>query len=293
MIGFDENAEIRGSIRGRVLDALKWIERKRKGADKQPVHPAGWAEEVFARFEDVQSLTELTSRGAEFQVVLECIYEDLKLKQELLSVLAADLSADHIFWTNTSSLDVLEMGRPAGITNRLVCTHGMNPVYIMAAVETVKTYDVDEGVFALTTEILKAMNKVTFIAANVNGFWVNGLLVPFALDAMRALERGEITVADGDTGLFASLGHPQGIFKLSDLIGTATMYRVAMEMYRRSHGDPRLYPPAILARMFREGHMGQATGQGFWRWDGMKPTDPVDFTTYQITASDTILFAAP
>ncbi|MDH3816407.1 MAG: 3-hydroxyacyl-CoA dehydrogenase family protein, partial [Acidobacteriota bacterium] len=113
-------------------------------------------------------------------------------------------------------------------------------------------------------------------------------LVPFMLEAMRALERGEITVEDGDVGLKGSLGHPQGVFKLSDFIGADTMYRVSMAMYLQTQ-DPRLYPPAILARMFKNGEHGVKTGKGFYEWDGFKAVAGRDFSDIVITSSDFLL----
>ena len=132
------------------------------------------------------------------------------------------------------------------------------------------------------------MGKKPFVASDVTGFWVNKHLVPFMLEAMRALERGEITVEDGDIGLKGSLGHPQGVFKLSDFIGSDTMYRVAVAMYLATQ-DPRYYPPALLTRMFKAGELGVKTGKGFYEWDGFKPTGGRDFSEFVITSSDTLL----
>lgn len=288
VIGFDSSEEARNSARERVLKALQWIEKKRKSPDKQPLYSEGFADEAIERFTIVDSLEAFMGKQSEYQIVLECIFEDMKPKQDLFVQLTAGLSENHIFWTNTSSLNVLEMARPAGIEKRLVGTHGMNPVYMMLAVEVVGTLMVEKWAVDLTLEVLKRLGKEPSKVADVSGFWVNKLFVPLALEAFRALERGEITVEDGDKCLHYSLGHPQGVFKLSDFIGADTMYRVAMAMYLDTQ-DSRLYPPAILTRMFKEGNLGQKTGQGFYRWDGMKPVGPVDFSDWQIKGTDTIL----
>jgi len=164
----------------------------------------------------------------------------------------------------------------------------MNPVYQMPAVEVVWHRDLAVETLALTVEILEGIGKSPFVASDVSGFWVNKHLVPFMLEAMRALERGEITVEDGDVGLKGSLGHPQGVFKLSDFIGADTMYRVSLAMYLQTQ-DPRLYPPAILARMFKNGEHGVKTGKGFYEWDGFKPVGGRDFSDIVITSSDFLL----
>jgi 3-hydroxybutyryl-CoA dehydrogenase len=180
------------------------------------------------------------------------------------------------------------MGVASGRPDRFVGTHGMNPVYQMPAVEVVRHRDIDQAVLDLTVEVLQGMGKDPFVASDVSGFWVNKHLVPFMLEAYRAVERGEITVDDGDRGLKGSLGHPQGVFKLSDFIGSDTMYRVAMAMYLATQ-DPRLYPPAILTRMFKNNELGVKTGKGFYEWEGFKPTGARDFSEYTIKTSDTLL----
>ena len=191
-------------------------------------------------------------------------------------------------WTNTSSLSVHTMGVAGGRPDRFIGTHGMNPVYQMPAVEVVRHRDLSDETLEVTLEILRGIGKDPFVASDVTGFWVNKHLVPFMLDAMRALERGEITVEDGDRGLKGSLGHPQGVFKLSDFIGADTMYRVSMAMYLATQ-DPRLYPPAILARMFKNDELGVKTGKGFYQWEGFKPVAPRSFKEFTIKSSDTLL----
>ncbi|MFH1178087.1 MAG: 3-hydroxyacyl-CoA dehydrogenase family protein, partial [Acidobacteriota bacterium] len=219
---------------------------------------------------------------------LEVILEDLRLKCELLGRLAPRLREDALIWTNTSSLSVHTMGVASGRRGRFIGTHGMNPVYQMAAVEVVCHPEVAEATVMLTLEILKGLGKDPFLASDVTGFWVNKHLVPFMLEAMRALERGEIQVEDGDRGLKGSLGHPQGVFKLSDFIGADTMYRVAMAMYLATQ-DPRYYPPVLLTRMFKRGELGVKTGKGFYEWEGFTPKAGRSFSEFTITSSDTLL----
>ena len=287
VVGYDNLEDTRSSVTDAVGKGLSWVEKKRVDREKNRVHPEGFAEEALARFTVVDSLSGLFE-GDGVQIVLECVFEDLKLKQDLFEEIEGNLTPSMVLWTNTSSLDVEAMGRAAAVEDRLVGTHGMNPVYIMPAVECVKSDAVEEDAFELTIAVLEKLGKTPFVAKNVSGFWVNKRLVPFMLDAYRGLELGETTVKDGDTGLKYSLGHPQGVFKLSDLIGQDTMYRVAMAMYLATQ-DPRLYPPFILAKMFRDGQLGQKTGQGFYKWEGMKNVEPVDFTDFQIKDTDTVL----
>jgi 3-hydroxybutyryl-CoA dehydrogenase len=282
VVGFDAVAAARERAPGALAKGLGWVAKKR--------HPeeADFVDNAAARFSIVDSEDAFSDELASCQVLLEVIFEDLDLKCEVLARVVPRLPEGGLVWTNTSSLSVHTMGVASGRADRFVGTHGMNPVYQMPAVEVVRHRDLSDETLALTLEILENMGKSPFVASDVSGFWVNKHLVPFMLEAMRALERGEITVEDGDVGLKGSLGHPQGVFKLSDFIGADTMYRVSLAMYLQTQ-DPRLYPPAILARMFKNGEHGVKTGKGFYEWDGFKPVGGRDFSDIVITSSDTLL----
>jgi 3-hydroxybutyryl-CoA dehydrogenase len=282
VVGFDTVDAARERAPGALAKGLGWIAKKR--------HPeeADFVDDATARFSIVDSVDAFSDELASCQVLLEVIFEDLDLKCEVLARVAPRLPDGGVVWTNTSSLSVHTMGVASGRPELFVGTHGMNPVYQMPAVEVVRHRDLADETLALTVEVLESIGKSPFVASDVSGFWVNKHLVPFMLEAMRALERGEITVEDGDVGLKGSLGHPQGVFKLSDFIGADTMYRVSLAMYLQTQ-DPRLYPPAILARMFKNGEHGVKTGKGFYEWDGFKPVGGRDFSDIVITSSDTLL----
>jgi 3-hydroxyacyl-CoA dehydrogenase len=281
VVGFDTDAAARERAPGALAKGLAWIGKKR-----HPDEP-DFADKAAARLRVVDSEESFAAELGSCQVLLEVILEDLDLKCEVLARVAPRLSDDGLVWTNTSSLSVHTMGVASGRPENFVGTHGMNPVYQMPAVEVVRHRDIGAETLDLTVAMLEGLGKDPFVASDVSGLWVNKHLVPFMMEAYRALERGEITVEDGDSGLKGSLGHPQGVFKLSDFIGADTMYRVGMAMYLATQ-DPRLYPPAILARMFKRGELGVKTGKGFYEWDGFKAVAGRDFSEFTITDSDTL-----
>ena len=281
VVGFDVSQEAREKSRRALEKGLGWIGKKRHPED------ATFVEDAAARFHVAESEGDFVAELGSCQVLLEVIIEDLGLKCEVLSRLAPNLPADGMVWTNTSSLSVNTMAVASGRPDRFIGTHGMNPVYQMPAVEVVRHRDIGAETLDLTVTMLEGLGKDPFVASDVSGFWVNKHLVPFMMEAYRALERGEITVEDGDSGLKGSLGHPQGVFKLSDFIGADTMYRVGMAMYLATQ-DPRLYPPALLARMFKNNEVGVKTGKGFYEWDGFKAVGGRDFSEFTITDSDTL-----
>jgi len=218
-------------------------------------------------------------------VFLEVIFEDLKLKCDVLAKLLPQLPENVFFWSNTSSLNIDIMGEAGGRPERSIVTHGMNPVPLMPGVEVIPGAKTTAETVEFTRNALLDMKKAPFLAPNIPGFWVNRLLVPQMLDAVRLLEQGKIKVEDGDIGLNTSLGHPQGTFKLHDFVTAPTMLRVALEMYQSSN-DPRMYPPLTLIRMVKNGEHGAISGKGFYDWSDPRNPKARDLSEYVVATAE-------
>jgi 3-hydroxyacyl-CoA dehydrogenase len=221
-------------------------------------------------------------------VFLEVIFEDLKLKCKVLAEYLPQLPPKVVFWSNTSSLDINPMAEAGGRPERSIITHGMNPVPLMPGIEVVPGDKTSAQTVDFTRQTLLDMKKAPFLAPNIPGFWVNRLLVPQMLDAVRLLEQGKIKVEDGDIGLNTSLGHPQGTFKLHDFVTTPTMLRVALQMYQGSN-DPRMYPPLTLMRMVKNGEFGANSGKGFYDWSDPRSPKARDLSHYVISTAEDII----
>jgi 3-hydroxybutyryl-CoA dehydrogenase len=103
---------------------------------------------------------------------------------------------------------------------------------------------------------------------------VNLLLVPFLLDAVRALEHGVASASDIDRGMQLGCGHPMGPLALLDFIGLDTVTRIAEIMFEE-YRDPRYAPPPLLRRMVGAGLYGRKSGRGFYDYASDPPL-PVD-----------------
>ncbi len=221
-------------------------------------------------------------------IFLEVIFEDMKLKCDVLGELLPQLPDNVVFWSNTSSLDIDVMSAAGGRPQNSIVTHGMNPVPMMPGVEVVAGKLTSAETVEFTRKALLEMKKAPFLAPNIPGFWVNHLLVPQMLDAVRLIECGKITVEDGDVGLNTSLGHPQGTFKLHDFVTAPTMLRVALEMYQASV-DPRMYPPMLLIRMVKAGEHGANTGKGFYDWSDPRNPKPRDMSHLMVGSAEDMI----
>jgi 3-hydroxybutyryl-CoA dehydrogenase len=177
------------------------------------------------------------------------------------------------------------MAEAGGRPERSIVCHGMNPVPLMPGVEVVPGNKTSAQTVEFTRRLLLEMKKAPFLAPNIPGFWINRLLFPQMLDAIRLLEQGKITVEDGDIGLNTCLGHPQGAFKLYDFATTPTILRVALEMYKTSN-DPRFYPPLMLVSMVKNGEFGASSGKGFYDWSDPRHPKARDLSHYVIGSAE-------
>ena len=256
-----------------------------KIAKRSKIDDPEFAAKTVANINVHEDVGAFLKAAAGCDVFLEAIFEDMNLKKKVLGDMLPKLPGNVIFWSNTSSLDIDIMAEATGRPERSIVTHGMNPVPMMPGVEVVPGRHTTPETVEYTRQALLDMKKKPFMAPNIPGFWVNRLLVPQMLDALRLLEAGLIEVEDGDVGLNTSLGHPQGTFKLWDFVSTPTMLRVSLEMYQAS-SDPRMYPPFTLFRMVKNGEYGASSGKGFYDWSDPRNPQPRDLSHYVIKCAE-------
>ena len=277
---FDSNPETLAGAPAFCAKLGSKVARKLKVDD-----PDKFVADLSANIHTYQDKASFIEAASGCDVFLEVIFEDMELKRKVLAEFLPQLPERVVFWSNTSSLDIDVMSETGGRPDRSIVTHGMNPVPMMPGVEVVPGRLTSPETVEFTRKTLQEMGKAPFLAPNIPGFWVNRLLVPQMLDAVRLLEQGKITVGDGDLGLNTSLGHPQGTFKLHDFVTAPTMLRVALQMYQASN-DPRMYPPLILVRMVKNGEHGASTGKGFYDWSDPRNPVPRDMSKYVVRAAE-------
>ena len=215
--------------------------------------------------------TLLLQEFADCDLVIEAIVENLDRKRELFAELDRIVKADAVFASNTSSLSVTEMMTATKRPPRFLGLHFFNPVPLMQLVEVVKTVVTDPAVVQLGLDFGNKLGKSPIVTTDRAGFVVNRLLVPYLLDAIRALEEGFGTIEDIDQGMKLGCNYPMGPFALLDLVGTDTTYSIA-EILFNEYREKRFAPPPLLKRMVAAGLYGRKTGKGFY--DYTDPKDP-------------------
>ena len=175
-------------------------------------------QEIRGRLKGTTSLEDL----ADCDIVIEAIIENLELKRDTYKQLDSVCKPETIFASNTSSISITEMMTATGPERqrRFIGLHFFNPVPIMKLVEVVRTVLTDEEVYEQAIEFGRQLGKVTVRATDRSGFIVNRLLVPYMLDAIRALEEGVGSIVDIDNAMKLGLNYPMGPFTLGTSSGS-------------------------------------------------------------------------
>ena len=240
--------------RGRIEGSLgKAVERGKL--------PAADRDAAIARISTTTRLEDL----AGCDLVIEAVVEDLGLKKETFAVLDGICGDSAVFCSNTSSLTITELSAATRRPDRFAGLHFFNPVPVMKLVEVVRTIATSEETVETVFEFAKSLGKEPIRAHDNSGFVVNRLLVPYLLDAVRALEEGVGTREDIDRGMELGCGHPMGPLKLLDFVGLDTTYSIAEIMFNE-YREKRFAPPPLLKRMVLAGRYGRKSGRGFYEY---------------------------
>jgi 3-hydroxybutyryl-CoA dehydrogenase len=206
-------------------------------------------------------------KGAD--VVIEAVTEDLETKNALWKELDALCGPATLFASNTSSLTIAAMAATTRRADRFVGLHFFNPVPVMKLVEVVRTVTTSAESFERAFAFARKLGKEPVAAKDNSGFVVNLLLVPYLLDAVRALEHGVASVPDIDKAMQLGCGYPMGPFVLLDFVGLDTTYKIAEIMFAE-YREARYAPPPLLKRMVLAGYYGKKAGKGFYDY-GVNP----------------------
>jgi 3-hydroxyacyl-CoA dehydrogenase len=207
---------------------------------------------------------------ADCDLVVEAIVEDLAVKKKLFAELGKICKPATILASNTSSFPIAEMGAASGRPQNMVGLHFFNPVQLMRLVEVVRTDKTSDEAFAAARAFGEACGKTPVSCKDTPGFVVIRLLVPYMVQAMQMLERGDATKEDIDTAMKLGCGYPMGPIELTDYVGLDTTLSIVEGWTERYPDDPAFAVPKLLEQKVREGKLGRKSGEGFYAWEGDK-----------------------
>ena len=195
---------------------------------------------------------------ADADFVIEAVFEDLKVKQQVFAEVEAVVSETCVLATNTSSLSVTAMAEKLSHPERVVGFHFFNPVAVMPLVEIVRAEQTDDATLATAFAVGKQLKKSCVLVKDAPAFVVNRLLTRFMNEVTKAVDEGtDFTTAD--TAL-APLGLPMTPFTLLQLVGPAVAFHVSETMHE-AYPD-RFYVSSNLGKVVEAGK------GAIWSWDG-------------------------
>jgi 3-hydroxybutyryl-CoA dehydrogenase len=239
---------------GRIESSLAKAVEKKKLSEQD-------RDGIRGRIRTTTTLEEL----ADCDLVIEAISENLELKKETFGTLDSACKPETILCSNTSSLTITELAASTRRSDRFAGLHFFNPVPVMKLVEVVRALQTSEATFGEVYGFAKALGKEPIKTRDNSGFIVNRILVPYLLDAVRALEDGVGSAEDIDKGMELGCGHPMGPLKLLDFVGLDTTYAIAEIMFAE-YREKRFAPPGLLKRMVLAGRYGRKSGRGFYEY---------------------------
>jgi 3-hydroxybutyryl-CoA dehydrogenase len=224
------------------------------------------ADAVRARIDGTTHYREL----AACDLVIEAITESLALKLEMWKEVDEIVKPQAIFATNTSSLAVIDQAAATGRPERFVGLHYFNPAQVMKLVEVVRCVTTDDDTFDAALEFVRSEGKLAIPTKDKAGFIVNRLLVPYMLDAIRALEENVGSIAEIDEAMKAGAGHPMGPLTLADFVGLDTLGSICDVLFDEFR-ERRFAHPPVLRKMLSAGWYGRKSGKGFYDYSGEAP----------------------
>jgi 3-hydroxybutyryl-CoA dehydrogenase len=250
-----------------VEKGLQTIEKNLGRLVEKGTLSAANRDQIRARLRSSTNLDDL--KDCDF--VMEAIIELLPAKRELWIALDKICPKQTIFASNTSSLSITEMATFTQRPDRFVGMHFFSPVPVMKLVEVIRTIATDPKVFDEIAAFGARLGKTVVRTTDRTGFIVNRLLVPYLLDAVRALEEGVGSIEDIDNSMKLGCGHPMGPLSLLDFVGLDTTYYISNIMFDEFK-EKRFASPPLLKRMVLAGWNGRKAGRGFYDYaDPAKP----------------------
>ncbi|MCE0849253.1 MULTISPECIES: 3-hydroxybutyryl-CoA dehydrogenase [Pseudomonas] len=199
------------------------------------------------------------------QMVIEAATENLQLKQRILQQVAANVAADCLIATNTSSLSVTQLAAGIEHPERFIGVHFFNPVPMMALVEIIRGLQTSDSTYAQALVVTEKVGKTPITAGNRPGFVVNRILVPMINEAIFVRQEGLASAEDIDTGMRLGCNQPIGPLALADLIGLDTLLAI-MEAFHEGFNDSKYRPAPLLKEMVAAGWLGRKSGRGFFTY---------------------------
>ena len=203
-------------------------------------------------------------------LVVEAVFENMKVKQQVFQDLEKVLPESAIMATNTSALSITQVASAVKRSEKVVGMHFFNPAPVMKLVEVIPGLQTSPETVDDTVAFAESLRKLPVRVKECAGFLVNRLLLPYLNEAAFALQEASAPPEEMDKAMRA-FGMPMGPFALLDMLGLDVCAEVSMILYD-SFG-PRMKAAEILGEMHKANRLGTKNGIGFYVYDESKKAD--------------------
>jgi len=257
----DISQQVLDKSNARIGESIKRVAKKKFKEDE-----AGAKGFVESSMANMNVATTANAALATADLVVEAVVENMALKQKLFAEYDQLAPAKTIFASNTSSLPISEIAATSSRPDRFGGLHFFNPVPVMKLLEVVRIPQTSDETYDAMVAWGKAMGKVTVECKDTPGFIVNRLLVPYLMEAVRMVERGDASAPDVDIAMKLGAGHPMGPFELADYVGLDTNKFIMEGWSGRFPEEPLFKESPMLNKLVADGKLGRKTGEGFYKY---------------------------
>lgn len=220
---------------------------------------------------------------AEADIIVEAVFEGMKLKKQVFTELDAIAKQDAILATNTSTLDIDEIASVTDRPESVIGHHFFSPANVMRLMEIVRGKNSSDEVIATSMDLAKRLGKVGVLVGNCFGFVGNRMFEPYLRESQFLLEEGA-SVEQVDQ-VMSDFGMAMGPLAVSDLAGIDVGWRIRQEI--KDSIPDGMRQPLVADKLYEMGRYGQKTAAGWYRYEGREAiADPEIAELIKTTASD-------
>jgi len=223
------------------------------------------AEDAAAALARITTTTDLDAVGSA-DLVVEAVFEQLEVKQELFRALDRIARPGAVLASNTSAIPITRIAAATERPESVVGMHFFSPVPMMQLCELVRGYKTSDETLARAREFAESVGKTCIVVnRDVAGFVTTRLISALVVEAVKLYESGVASAEDIDTACKLGFGHAMGPLATTDLTGVDILLHATGNIYTESQ-DEKFAPPEVMRRMVDAGDLGRKSGQGFYTY---------------------------